>query len=324
MSDALPDPYVTAEVDLRGMDYMPLKGELLFNSVTWLNSSAEGRCAALQLWWHAFAKEVPAGSLPNSDRLLAAYAGFGGGLKRWQKVKTEALRGWNLCADGLLYHKTLSQIVIEAWKRRSDYRNEKAAKAERQRRWRERIRALVNLLKNHGIKPPKNARMEQLERLCVDAGVDASQVPNVDAVDVSGDASVSLRREGKRREEKGKEDIDVEEAAADESSPKVDAPSIIFGRGLAWLIAASGTTEATCRTFLGKLIRDYGPDRTLEALRACQAAAPVDPKAWITKRLKGNGHDKEHRVNSGGQSEGQSAKSQGIAAAFHRRSLLPK
>jgi hypothetical protein len=50
------DPLVPPEVDLRGMSYMPLFGDRLFKSTTWIEASCEARCAALQLWWHAFAR----------------------------------------------------------------------------------------------------------------------------------------------------------------------------------------------------------------------------------------------------------------------------
>lgn len=64
---------------------MPLKGDVLFKSTTWLKGSHEARCAALRLWWQSFAHEVPASSLPDDDYLLAEYAGYGEVVKPWQR-----------------------------------------------------------------------------------------------------------------------------------------------------------------------------------------------------------------------------------------------
>lgn len=147
MTEQLPAPPVPVDADLRGMDFMPLKGERLFNSVTWLEANHEGRCAALRTWWHAFSKEVPAGSLPDNDRLLASYAGYGESVKAWARIKPQAMRGWYKCSDGRLYHKVVAEIVVEAWDKRLDYRGEQEARAERQRRWRERLKKLSAALR---------------------------------------------------------------------------------------------------------------------------------------------------------------------------------
>lgn len=115
MTDTVPDPLVPADVDLRGYEFMPLYGDRLKKSETWIMASAEGKVAALELWWHSYAHEVPAGSLPDSDRLLAQYAGYGSALRAWQAIREEAMRGWVLSSDGRYYHKFVAELVIEAW-----------------------------------------------------------------------------------------------------------------------------------------------------------------------------------------------------------------
>lgn len=127
----LPDPPVPADVDLRGMDFIPLYGDRLFKSTTWLKSGHEARCAALRLWWHSFAHEVPASSLPDDDYLLAEYAGYGEVVKAWLKIKPQAMRGWKLCSDGRWYHQTVAELALEAWKGRVKNR-------EKVRKWREK------------------------------------------------------------------------------------------------------------------------------------------------------------------------------------------
>lgn len=132
MSD-IPEPLVASEVDLRGLDWMPLFGDDLFGSETWVGASADGKVAALRLWWRSFCKEVPAGSLPDNDKLLADYAGYGVAVKAWSKIRKEVMRGWVLCSDGRLYHRYLCENIIpKAWKERMQYR----ADQERLKAWR--------------------------------------------------------------------------------------------------------------------------------------------------------------------------------------------
>lgn len=126
-----PAPPVPPDVDLRGMEYMPLKGDVLFKSTTWLKGSHEARCVALRLWWHSFAHEVPASSLPDDDFLLAQHAGYGEVVKAWLKIKPQAMRGWILCSDGRWYHKTVAALALEAWEGRLKNR-------EKIRKWREK------------------------------------------------------------------------------------------------------------------------------------------------------------------------------------------
>jgi hypothetical protein len=61
--------------------------------------------------WH----QVPAGSLPTADADLCRLVGLGRDLKTWKKIKSGAMRGWRLFADGRLYHPVVSEKVIAAW-----------------------------------------------------------------------------------------------------------------------------------------------------------------------------------------------------------------
>lgn len=116
--DDRPAPLVGVEVDLRGYEFMPLYGDRLLKSETWISGSAEARVAALRLWWHAFAHEVPAGSLPDDDRLLADYAGYGVAVKAFIRIKPSAMKNWVACADGRLYHPVVAEIVVGCWNKR--------------------------------------------------------------------------------------------------------------------------------------------------------------------------------------------------------------
>lgn len=113
MSD-LPDPFVPPECDLRGMPYMPLDIGRLFDSDFYVLSSGDEFKAGVSLWGKAFL-QVPAGSLPDDDRILAHLSGANG---LWKKVRSVALRGWIKCSDGRLYHRTVAEKVAEAWQAR--------------------------------------------------------------------------------------------------------------------------------------------------------------------------------------------------------------
>lgn len=85
----------------------------LFESDLYALSTGEEFKAALTLWGKSF-YQMPGGSLPDDERLLAHLSGA----KRWQAVKKMALKGWIKCADGRLYHPTVAQKAMEAWSSR--------------------------------------------------------------------------------------------------------------------------------------------------------------------------------------------------------------
>lgn len=106
---ANPEPPVPATLDVRCFPTMPLDVARLRGSETWILSSPAERSAEINLWaasWHS----VPAGSLPNDDRVLA-YLSMAG--PDWPAVKEMALRGWVLCSDGRYYHHVVCQFAVE-------------------------------------------------------------------------------------------------------------------------------------------------------------------------------------------------------------------
>jgi hypothetical protein len=110
MTDQLPDPLVPAEVDLSDFPFMPVDTDRLIKSETWVLGTGDERAAAFTLWaqsWH----QIPAGSLPDSDRMLDHLSQS----KRWKQVKAHALRSWVRCSDGRLYHPVVCEKALEAW-----------------------------------------------------------------------------------------------------------------------------------------------------------------------------------------------------------------
>lgn len=132
----LPAPLTTADCDLRGMEWMPLYGDRLFASETWLLASPEGRCAAIALWWAAW-KQRPAGSLADNDRVLAQMAGYGMAVKAWQAIRQEAMRGWVQCSDGRLYHPVVCELALDAWARRQDTEQSRDRHKAKMQKWRD-------------------------------------------------------------------------------------------------------------------------------------------------------------------------------------------
>lgn len=114
-TEKLPDPPIPAAIDLRTFDDMPLDVRALRDSDTAAEVTDQAFRAAVMLWcsaWH----QIPAASLPNDDRKLAGLAGYGRDMRGWKRVRTQALRGFQLCSDGRLYHLYMCEKAIKAWK----------------------------------------------------------------------------------------------------------------------------------------------------------------------------------------------------------------
>lgn len=120
-----PAPLVPLDCDLRGYEFMPLYGTHLFGSEFNARASDEAWRAAITLWWASW-NQCPAASLPNDDTALCRLADLGRDLKRWAKIKADALHGFIECSDGRLYHRFLAPLAIEAWERRCRDRDRKA------------------------------------------------------------------------------------------------------------------------------------------------------------------------------------------------------
>lgn len=108
------DPLVPTDCELRDFPFMPIDIARLFGSEFHARASDSAWRAGVTLWlksWH----QVPAGSLPKDDVDLCRLAELGRDLRTWNKIKSEALHGWNECSDGRLYHRVVAEKVLEAW-----------------------------------------------------------------------------------------------------------------------------------------------------------------------------------------------------------------
>lgn len=128
MIDDLPQPLISPEVDIAGLTWFSLNVDRLLASELVALATPEEAWAAMMLWCRAW-QQKPAGSLPNDERVLAAFSRAG---SRWKKVRAMALRGFVLCSDGRLYHPVVCEQVMDGWAKRLRYRDAQ----KRLRKWR--------------------------------------------------------------------------------------------------------------------------------------------------------------------------------------------
>jgi uncharacterized protein YdaU (DUF1376 family) len=71
-------------------------------------------------------------------------------------------------------------------------------------------------------------------------------------------------------------------------APPADARVELWARGKPFIRSITGMTEAGAGTLLGRLLRDMRDDCAglLCVLAACQAARPLDPKAWLVATVQ--------------------------------------
>lgn len=107
-------PLVPDDIVFSALHYIPIYPQRLFDSTLFAIATGDEFRAAFCLWLKSW-NQKPAGSLPNDDRELCYLAGLAGNLGKWGKVKRIALRHWEVCDDGRLYHPVVAELVIQAW-----------------------------------------------------------------------------------------------------------------------------------------------------------------------------------------------------------------
>ena len=133
MAEQLPPPLVPPECDCTDLDGFMLNVERLMASELVALSTHEVVGAALFLWCRAW-KQRPAASLPDDERVLAAYSRLP--LPRFRRLREEAMRGFVKCSDGRLYHRVLAVEALKAYEKKLVFQNKRNGDAERLRKWR--------------------------------------------------------------------------------------------------------------------------------------------------------------------------------------------
>lgn len=189
-----PEPLVPVDVDLRGMPFMPLDVARLRDSDLAIEASGDEFRAAVLLWCASW-NQVPAGSLPNAEQPLAAYAGFGRDVKGWKKVAKGALRGFVECADGRLYHPVVAEKALDAWAQRVEHRKGKENENDRKRREREERSAMFEALRAAGQVLTWNTPTKALREAFAALGKDGGEAVTGHApVTVTGHATDTAKR----------------------------------------------------------------------------------------------------------------------------------
>jgi len=191
--------------------------------------------AAFTLWSKAF-MQLPAGSLPADDRILAHLSGAGA---NWPNVKEMALHGWFKCSDGRLYHHTVSEKVMDAWRCRCAA-FERTSKA-------------------------RAARAKEREK--------HNQISVTEVVTES--VTDTKRREENGREERTPPTEVTRPAAA---SPHDRSPrDQVWERGPQFVRAVAGVPDKQARGIIGKMVSAAGDDcaRVLDVLQAAQDDRPA-------------------------------------------------
>ncbi len=160
----LPAPPVPITCDLRGMPFMPFDIVRLFDSDTYLLSTGAEFKAAFTLWGKSFL-QVPAGSLPKDEKILAQLSGAG---DNWPNVRAMAMRGWYEAKGGRLYHPVVIEKVREAWESRQEMRAKIENERMRKVREREDRAEMFAVLRAAGQVPAWNTTTAELRRLVTD------------------------------------------------------------------------------------------------------------------------------------------------------------
>lgn len=113
MVEHLPPPLVQRDVNVTLFPYMPLDIQRLMTSSTWIKAAKQGRLGHILvcLWCEAF-RQIPGGSLPNDDDVLARLCMCD--LPEWKEYRDRALSGFTLHSDNRYYHAVVAEKVINA------------------------------------------------------------------------------------------------------------------------------------------------------------------------------------------------------------------
>ena len=157
MSEKLPAPLVGPEVDCSDLDGFMLNAERLMSSELLALHGNEILGAALLLRCRAW-KQRPAGSLPDDDRVNAAFARMP--MAKFRRLKGAIMRGFVKCSDGRLYHKVLAVEAANAFERKVAHRKRREAEAKRLREWRNSERKTASVAASANLDSQNKTRFE--------------------------------------------------------------------------------------------------------------------------------------------------------------------
>lgn len=278
-----PDPLTPADCDLKDFPFMPLDVSRLRDSELASNETPEACWAAVLLWsasWH----QVPAGSMPNDEMWIATQARYairGKIDKAWKDVRAGALRGWVECTDGRLYHPVVAEKARDAWK------------AKLEQRWRTECSRIKKHNDRHeGANVPKPTFDEWMSLGCPQG--QPLFVPR----DKAGNSEDKPRDNASKRqgEGQGQGDSNSVPDGTDAGAslpvdggvpkPKPEKTPEELAKAELWRAAVSvleqgGCPPSQCRTFMGKLVQDYGFPVVKDAVAAAVTEQPADAREYL-------------------------------------------
>lgn len=262
-------PLTPAEADLQDFAFMPLHVARLRDSDLAAEAHPEACWYAVLLWsaaWH----QLPAGSLPAAEAVLARLCGLGRDLKTFRKHRADAMRGWVECDDGRLYHPVVAEQVNASWAEKLAYRDRKAKRT-----------AIAE--------KAADARWGKTKS---NPDADASSMHDASDEGASSTPDAMLKERGTGT---GSYSDPVGSAPADPDLPKpIDPEKVMFDQGRA-LLATAGIANGKAGGVLGKWKRDYGAEAVIVALGKAQREGAIDPISFIEGCLR----HAEHRPNRG-------------------------
>lgn len=263
-NDSLPEPLVPEECDLRGLPYMPLDTIALLESDLFALSTGDEFKAAVTLWCRAW-YQVPAGSLPDNDRILASLSHTG---PAWQSVREIALSGWVKCSDGRLYHPTIAPKAIKAW----------------QGRCAQRKRAEARWAKERGEVTDKPVSCRGISRGNASESLSSNNHPKgwpTATPQARGFASIA-----ENDREPLPNDDEPEPVHTPPARPVPSPHRSIFAH-LPRVVSLTGRPERACRGLLGSWRKKLGDDVPLldSLLTECERQDAAEPVAWLERAI---------------------------------------
>ena len=257
---------VPSDVDLTDFAFMPFEFGRLFNSETWILSNDAEKVAAITLWGKSW-DEVPAGSLPDDDRMLAHLSGAS---PRWKKLKPMALRGWVKADDSRLYHPVVCEKALEAWCEKLSQRL--SSGAGNAKRWGIEFDPSdieAQILDTRRYLAALNPHSRVLSRR-KPPGIPSGSKKNPDGKEKVIPSGSQETETGNSKEQELPTTSGVQTPLADP----------IWGSGLAFL-RRKGIPEPAARSLLGKVRKSAGDVEAGAILAQAEADDVTNPVPWI-------------------------------------------
>jgi uncharacterized protein YdaU (DUF1376 family) len=145
---------------------------------------------------------------------------------------------------------------------------------ERQRRSRERRKALFELLRSHDIVPPFDTKTSELEAM-------ASRVTQTGK---SRGVTQPVTRDNTATQTPDTRHHSSDADASGAGAPP-DTADVIFGLGVP-LLTAANVSDRNARSMLGMFRKQHGDAAVIDALQRCASEKPMQPVPWLQAALK--------------------------------------